>query len=281
MKARETTERPQPVGRPGPDRSGSEFTRALRNHLRSLHHRAYREETREFLIEGGKLIGEALSSGAHLACVVVESGRQERWKSVLDQVRHAEIPVFIASTRDVSLMTDTVTSQGILASVMWQPPEAAAVLARYPDDRVLTLLWEVSDPGNAGTVIRTCEWFGQHVVFYSSNGVDATNPKVVRATMGSIFRVAAVEVPESEALFAMVRKHGFSVAATSAKGGVPVSDPRCSGKILLVCGNESHGVPDALLNRADITISIPSSGRADSLNLAVAHGILIHGLCNR
>jgi TrmH family RNA methyltransferase len=138
-------------------------------------------------------------------------------------------------------------------------------------------MWGVADPGNLGTVIRTADWFGCRGVLFSSGSADPFAPKTVRSTMGSIFRVRLGELADADALVTLAEETGRELLAAVATGGAAPGEWKGGRGPLLVLGSEAHGLPPELLDRIPHRISLPGGG-AESLNLAVAHGILLHTL---
>jgi TrmH family RNA methyltransferase len=140
-----------------------------------------------------------------------------------------------------------------------------------PEDSPWLILDGIQDPGNLGTILRTAEWFGFNLILATPSTVEALNPKVVSAAMGSLFRIRP-KVLDQQTIFEMLKKNQYELVVSSLDGdGMPKVWP---DKIALVIGSESHGVSDFWLNKADLLIKIPSFGKAESLNAAIAFGIL-------
>jgi RNA methyltransferase, TrmH family len=229
--------------------------------VRALHRKKTREEQRCFIAEGKKVVEEALASDAAVISLYTtdpEFASQHRSASLV-------------GSREMEQLSALQTPPGYLAVVQMPPaPDAAA----WPD--TVLALDGVRDPGNAGTMLRTADWFGVQRVISSADGVEWHNPKVVQATMGSLFRVQTAECDLVEAL-GQLRKDGYTVYCADMEGIRP-DEIRRADKCVLVMGSESHGVRPEIRALADQVIAIPGAGRADSLNVSVAAGIILSRL---
>src|SRR5207248_1732998 len=215
---------------------------------------------RRFLVEGPRAVGEALAGGRllslyftdELSPTVVAAGRAGV------ELQHVSEPV-------MSKITSTVTPQGIagvcdlLDVSIDQIPEGCVVL-----------LHEVSDPGNAGTVLRSADAAGSSGVVFADGSVDPYNPKTVRAGAGSHFHVPFTRGVSTSGAVASFRSRGYRILAMSSEGRRDLYDVSLQAPIAFVFGNEAHGLPPDLLGSADETVRVPHAGRAESLNLAAA-----------
>lgn len=220
--------------------------------IRSLHQKKYRIREGLFLAEGIKLVGELLQSGAE--------------------------PYRLYSTDPGLVEGATLISEADLrkASALVQPNRVLGVF-RIPDPGPLlyddwTLVLDgVRDPGNLGTIIRLCDWFGIPELLCSPDTVDCYNPKALQATMGSIARVRIFYAPLEEALDACpLPLYGASMEGKSTAGNLP------EGPGVLVMGSESHGLSEPVRQRLSETWAIPAYGGAESLNVAMASAILLY-----
>ncbi|MBR9977276.1 MAG: RNA methyltransferase [Bacteroidetes bacterium] len=253
------------------------LTRQAAVDLGKLHRRKAREEQRCFIIEGERLIGEALAAGARIASVIVTHERVERFAPLLAGMEAAGVPVLLANAPQFGKISDTRQPQGIAAVAELPEPDVERTLRMAPDGMPLPVLWQITDPGNMGTIIRTTDWFGGGGLLYSSGSVDPWNPKTVRASMGSLFRVQLGEVSSAAEIQTLAHRSGREVAAVVVGDGTPLHDYRPGGRELLLFGNEAHGLPQEVLDLATHRIHIPGGG-VESLNLAVAYGIVLHAL---
>jgi TrmH family RNA methyltransferase len=228
-----------------------------------LHKRAFREEDRRFLVEGAQAVREALGE---------EPVGLERLyvTDPLDPlaVRAAQSGVDLVevSVDVMRRLTSTVTPQG-LAGVA---PFVDVALDRLTPDGCWTILHEVRDPGNAGTVLRSADAAGGTAVLFAASSVDVYNPKTVRASAGSLFHLPVVREVDTGEAIAGARSAGMRVLAMDAAAGEHLYAADLNGPIAFVFGNEAHGLPADVAALADARVRVPHAGRAESLNLAAA-----------
>ena len=255
------------------------LSRQLATELGKLRLKKHRDEQRRFVVEGERLVADALDADARIALAVVDAGRLDRYAALVARIEEAGIPVFTAAEKIFEKISDTQQPQGLAVVAEMPELDVRHALAAVPAHIPATVLWGVADPGNFGTVIRTADWFGSRGLLFSAGSADPFNPKTVRSTMGSLFRVALGEITDADELLALARESGRELVATVAEEGIPLGEWKSGGGELLLFGSEAHGLPPELLSRIPRRIRIPGSG-AESLNLAVSHGILLHTLVN-
>ena len=172
-------------------------------------------------------------------------------------------------------LSDTVNPQGVLALVRMQDYTVEELLEKREESSCIVVLDKIHDPGNLGTIIRTGEGAGITGVVMSSDTVDLYNPKVIRSTMGSIFRVPCVVVDDLASAVETIKASGVTTYAAHLDGddiaGVELADDRA-----FLIGNEANGLSDEIADLADKKIKIPMEGEVESLNAAVATAILIY-----
>lgn len=237
---------------------------------RRLLHRKGREAAGEFLVEGMQVVREALRGGVVRLLIVDEPGA------------HAELialagatPVVRTGPGDTARLSDTVTTQGVFAIV----GDESIGLEQIPaSPQLVVICAQVRDPGNAGTVIRCADAFGADAVVLTKGSVERTNPKTVRASVGSIFHLPVATAAEFTDAVAWARARGLQVLAADA-GGQRLDALAASGELARptawVMGNEAWGLPDELLAGVDRIVSIPMWGRAESLNLSTAAAVCL------
>lgn len=235
----------------------------------SLNKVKYRKIEQKFIVEGIKLVDEALNSSFDCELLIASESFVKSHSDKLNQYKHTTIVQTIPDN-DFSIIADTHTPQGILA-IMEIP------LQRYIDESrgdIIVALENVSDPGNVGTIIRTCDWFGIKEIIISSNSVDIYNPKVIRSTMGSLFHVN-IHISESiSTTLKALKKSGKSIFCADMKGD-NIYNATKSKSSVLVFSNEANGPTKELLEIADSIITIPKYGNAESLNVATAAAIIV------
>jgi len=252
-------------------------TTSVTKHINKLHQKKFRKEFGEFLIEGIKGIAEAIQEDADIVSLVVDGKRrdEEDIAHVIRAATQKRIPVEYCGRKEVAEIKTTETFAGVLAIVAM--PETS--LDDLDAERPIVCLNKIGDPGNLGTIIRTADWFGVEQLLLSEGSVDPYNEKVVRSTMGSIFRTTVVESEDIvEDLHFLKEVHGYTVIGFDM-ASIPLTKMAVQKKkTVYVFGSESHGIEPAVEKLLDARYTIPGSGRAESLNLSVAAGIVFSKL---
>lgn len=244
--------------------------------VRQLKKKSGREDNLKFIVEGRKMVSEALEYAADaICCVVVSDEFCAREQLLVEKCDEVCGRIYRVSKSIFDELSDTDTPQGILA-VMEQNCEEFTPDAN--SERVL-ILDGVSEPGNMGTIIRTAEAIGFDGIYLMKGCTDVYAPKTVRSTMGSVFRVKMKSGCSVEELTEL-KNMGFSVIATTPSGNVALEEYNAPLKCAVVIGNEAHGVSDEVMEIADKKIKITMGGMAESLNAAIAAGIVMHWLKN-
>lgn len=232
---------------------------------RSLKDRKGRLETGLFLVEGRKMTEEALQSGYRVETVLVDTDRGETIGIP------GQIPVYGLPSHVFASVCDTRTPQGIAAVV------AAENGRPVRGDRLLALDG-VQDPGNVGTIIRTADAAGLDGILLSEECADPFSPKVLRATMGSIFRMPMMSVRDLPAELTRLRDAGWSVISSQLDGTPFYERTGVGARFCLVIGNEGNGISEPVKATATHRLRLPMRGGAESLNAAVAAGIMMYDL---
>ena len=239
-----------------------------RRSLRELQSNADRDAQQLFIAEGEKLCKELLSSNYQTEYVVVRTPVSPSIEIITNEFLTRGIDVYEANDHTFSQISDARSPQGILAVV------------HYPDYMNITseriiILDGISDPGNAGTIIRTADWFGFDTIVFTGNSAHRFHPKSVRATMGSLWRVHLHQTADAET-FINEHLNGYKLYGASLRAKLSLSDCTPKGKYALVFGSESHGISSEIRSLITDEYSIPSFGNAESLNVAVAAGISLY-----
>jgi TrmH family RNA methyltransferase len=224
-------------------------------------------------IEGPNLLEEALRAGLRLHCVFVVQGAEELL-AALALPPETEILALPKDLLNSALTTETPQP---IAALVESPAWAwANILSRRDGTAPLVvLLAGLQDPGNLGTVLRSAEAFGATGVVSLPGTVSAWNPKAVRASAGSVFRVPLVSADAAEC-FAKLRLAGIKIWTTAVQGAEPVDQIDLAGPVALIIGNEGNGVPQEFAALADGRLTIPCPGPVESLNASVAAGVLLY-----
>jgi TrmH family RNA methyltransferase len=245
---------------------------------RALTKRALRQRERAFLAEGPQAVAEALANGARVTGLFVTAPARARHAVLVDAAAASGVDVQVVSGEVMSDLAQTVTPQGLLAVCGFVDVPLAMVAGARP--RLVALLANVRDPGNAGTVLRTADAAGADAVVFADASVDPYNGKCVRASAGSLFHlpvVAGTRLPET---IAALREAGLRIVAADGRAGVTLDDhvtrEALAAPTAWLFGNEAWGLPPDLLALADQSVAVPIYGRAESLNLAAAAAVCMY-----
>lgn len=244
----------------------------LIKHIRKLKDKKYRDESNEYVVEGVKLVEEAVKENAKIKQIIVCE----------DTTRTYEIPTHImleiakyecisVSDKIFNIITQVTNPQGIMAIT---EKNAQNAKIDYTQD-IIVVLDDVQDPGNLGTILRTVDSIGLNQIIVSKGTADAFNSKVVRSTMGAIFRIKIIEVENLAQAIKEMRKHHFKLMVTSLQTKNSIYDIDFYKKIIVI-GNEANGVSKEIQDMADEKAKIPMLGRTESLNASVAAGVVMY-----
>lgn len=227
----------------------------------------------ECAVEGFHLIEEALRSGLEITAVVRTPAAERYWQRLRPRLNGQE-HAFLITERVFRRLAQTEHSQGIAALVRWPQWEEAAVLRR--SDAVVVALVGVQDPGNLGTILRTLEAFGAAACLLGPGTVSPLNPKALRASAGSVFRLPVFAHPTGKNVLAVCRRFGLRALglaprATRALHQVDLKEP-----MAFFIGHEASGLSEELLGRLDEVVRIPIAAPVDSLNAAVAVALALY-----
>ncbi len=259
--------------------------------FRSLAEAKHRRETGLFALEGRRLVEEALRAGAQIEWTAYSPDRfvgveEDR---LLRGLLDAGVEVVEITERALAAMSHTETPPGIAAVARIPVPGNAGLQACVGDpakgdtgveagatpERGWVLgLWELRDPGNMGTMIRTAHAFAAAAVVGVGNCVDFYDPKVVRASVGSVLHVPLLRIPSLYALRERMGEWEAALVVATMGEGVPCDEAEYPARSVLLVGSEAHGLPEEVTAVADLSVRIPMPGGAESLNAAVAAGIV-------
>lgn len=223
-------------------------------------------------IEGHKLLKEALRAGLHVASVFV-ARNAESLVDALELQSNMEILSVPGKLLDAALATE---SPQPIAALIEQPEWSwAHVLGERRSAALVVVLAGIQDPGNLGTILRSAEAFGATGVVSLPGTASAWNPKAVRASAGSVFRVPVLAASVDEC-FKKLHEGGLQVFATAVRGAKAANAANLGGALAILIGNEGNGVPEEIAALADGAITIPCPGPVESLNAAVAASVLLY-----
>jgi TrmH family RNA methyltransferase len=232
-----------------------------------------------FVAEGVNVLAEAFASGAAVESVFAapDAARDGAVAAVLDDALARGVRVFSLGPGVLERISDTVTPQGVLGIVAIDP----CALDSLASTGLVVVLEDVRDPGNVGAIVRSADAAGADGVICLTGTSDLYNPKVVRATAGSLFHLPIVLDADVDEVVGFLHARGCSLLAAVATGGFDYAFDPWPDSAVLVLGNEANGISEGLRARCDGAISIPIVGHAESLNVAMASTVLLFEAARR
>jgi len=241
---------------------------------RKLTRRAGRDAAGQFLAEGPQAVREALAHDPPPVELFVTDAAADRHAELVERAQAAGVPVAAVSARAAAALSETATPQGIVAVCPALDVPLATALAGTP--RLVAVLADIRDPGNAGTVLRSADAAGADAVVLAGDSVDPYNGKTVRASAGSLFHLPVVRGAPLPEVLAAARAGGLTVLAADGAGERELTGlPELAGPTAWLFGNEAWGLPAEVGALADVRVRIPISPRAESLNLAAAAAVCL------
>ena len=245
---------------------------------RGLSKRALRVRARSFLAEGPQAVGEALARGGVVTELFLTGAARSRHGGLAARASRQGAAVHVVSGEVMAELAQTNTPQGVIAVCRFVDVPLAALTGAAP--RLVVILANVRDPGNAGTVLRTADAAGASGVIFSDASVDPYNSKCVRASAGSIFHLDLVQGGPVAEVVAGLRAAGLRVLAAdgNSRQALDQVEPRglLSEPTAWLFGNEAWGLPADILALADEMVAVPIYGQAESLNLAAAAAVCLY-----
>ena len=229
-----------------------------------------RKEKKAFVIEGRKMFEEICQDKSR---VVKAYFSESYMKEQYADKRIPDVPYEIVADSVFDAMAETVTPQGVLAIVKMPEYSLEEMVTAAG---TLVLLENLRDPGNLGTIIRTAEAAGVSGVILSKESVDIYNPKVIRSTMGAVYRVPFLYVEDFQKLLQELREKKVRLLAAHLKGTKTFDKADYSGKVGILIGNEANGLSEEVAELAEEKVLIPMAGSVESLNAAVAAALLMY-----
>lgn len=236
-----------------------------------------RDEAGVFLVEGPRMVGELLEDPAWrtgIEKIYLSESYAEKHKKELSVIE-SRAAVENLSDAVFAHVSDTKTPQGILAVVKRKEYGMEEILGGDPSGAHILVLDNLQDPGNLGTIFRTAEAAGVTGIILSRDCVDIYNPKVIRSTMGAVFRVPFLYAEDLQGTIGELKREGIKVYAAHLKGREAYDQEDYRKGCAFLIGNEGNGLRDEIAECADHYVIIPMLGRAESLNAAVAAAVLM------
>lgn len=241
--------------------------------IKKLKEKKYRDENNVYIIEGIKMIEEAIKENSKIKKIVICEDSMEKANSnqkLLYEI--AKYDCIYVSKNVFSVLTDVKTPQGMLAVIEKNNKDNERI--DYNQDIIL-ILDGIQDPGNLGTILRTADSIGLKQIIVTKDTADAYNNKVVRSTMGAILRIKVIEVNDLKDKLKEIKKNKFKIVVTSLDTENSIYDINYNKKAIII-GNEANGVNKEIQELADYKVKIPMIGKTESLNASVATGIVLY-----
>lgn len=251
------------------------FSNPKIKNIKSLYRKKVRWNKKRFIIEGVKSIEELLEY-ENLIDYIVYSDKLlsvNEGTELLDKISDCNIELIHVSDNIFREITDVENPQGILSVVKFNLVSLKEI---FKKNNFLILLDEVMNPGNMGTIIRSADAFGATGIVISEGSVDIYNPKVVRASMGSIFHIPLCYVEDISEAFMAFKRENITVLATSLKSNKYIHEVELGKDTALVIGNEARGISESSIANADELVKIYMPGEAESLNAAIAASVIMY-----
>ena len=230
--------------------------------IKKLKEKKYRLDS--YIVEGIKMVKEAISENQEIALIAI----REDFKIDFDTKNIKTVTISNKIFNDIS---DVKTPQGILAVIKKNQNNQIETNSNY-----ILALDSLQDPGNMGTIIRTADSANINQIIISKTTVDPYSPKVIRSTMGAIYRTNIIEVEDLKTTLKEIQSKGFQIITTDLKATQSIYDINYNNKTVVVIGNEANGVSQEILQTADKKVIIPMLGKTESLNASIAASIMIY-----
>ena len=249
--------------------------------IKKLKEKKYRDLENSYIVEGLKLIKEAIEEKANIKQIVIceeciHDGELD--KDTLYEI--AKYNLIYVTKKVFDQITEVKTPQGIIAVIEKKEKNAIDIRAIDYSQDIIVALDDLQDPGNLGTILRTVDSANLNQIILSKNCADPYNPKVVRSTMGAIFRVNIIQVENLKEELENLKNNDFDIMVTSLDTQKSIYDVNYNKKVIVI-GNEANGVSKEVQDIADEKVKIPMLGKTESLNASVATGIIIYEYVRR
>ena len=234
----------------------------------------FRKENRQFIIEGVRLCADAVSSCVKIEKVFYTEKCYEKFQKDVDKILNVAGQSFVVTDNIINLISDTDSPQGVVCVCSFIDKKIQ--MNKIKECKSVVILENIQNPSNLGAIFRTCNAFGIEFVAITPGCCDVYNPKVLRSSMGSVFRLSIEVVDDMPGFINFLNENNFKTYATSVgAGAVPIKKIKFENKSAVVFGNEGNGVTAEASNACKEKITIPMNENAESLNVSIAAGIII------
>ncbi len=256
------------------------LTKSKLKELKELSHKKYRDENKLFLVEGVRLVHEAVHSDFHMVAAYYtdEVEKDLHGKSLIQSLKHKADMMEKVNHRELETICHTEEPQGVVAVLRQKESNPDALLKCSDGQCTLVAFDGVADPGNVGSMVRTCDWFGVNGIMIGRNSVELYNPKVLRSTMGGLFHLPIADGVDLPTTLSKAKSLDYKIYVTDPNGETHYDHVTYESKSIIVFGNEAWGVSDQVRQLADTRLVIRRYGAGESLNVAVACGVVLSTL---
>lgn len=251
--------------------------------LKALTQPSTRKRHKAFLLEGATFVFEALDEAAwaiKLIALTPEFAKTERGGLIIEKAQGRKVSVVLIAPALFDEIAQSETPQGVVAALKQHQTEHLANL-QPPEVCTVVVLEGLQDPTNVGAIIRTADATGAFAILYTKGTADPYAPKSVRASAGSILHVPIIPIPSVSEAHEWLSGHRFQLVVTAPHGGENCFTAAYAKRVAIVIGNEAKGVLEETMKMANLSVTIPMLGRAQSLNASVAASILLYELMKR
>ena len=240
----------------------------------SLLNKKFRQQEKKFIAEGIKLVAEALGSG--YTCEIIIALKESTAEDLIKQLNRKKINTEVVKSTDFEKLCDTKNPQGIIGIFHFKQQSQLD----FEHEKLVVALENISDPGNVGTILRNCDWFGVKNILLSPDCAEIYNPKVIRASAGSGFHLNISDEKDFYNVLKKQKQNGFVILCADLNGENLYTFTG-NQKMILVLANEANGPTNNLLEICDSKITIPGKGNAESLNVASASAVILSELTRK
>lgn len=242
--------------------------------IKLLHKKKDRWKKKRFFIEGIRSIDQCIKSNGKIEYIVYSKDLLSKdGEDFLSDIKNKDYDFYEVPEKIFKSISDTDNPQGILAVIKFNEYLLNDI---FKENNFLIILDKVQDPGNLGTIIRTADAFGANGVIVTSGCVDVYNPKTIRSTMGSIFQIPIVYIDDIIEAIDILKGKNINIISSSLDTDKYSYDIDFKSDCALVIGNEARGISGEVIDVSDKLVKIPMNGRAESLNAAIASGVLMY-----
>ena len=244
----------------------------LVKNIKKLKDKKYRDLENVYIVEGIKMVKEAILENSSIKQIIIcDDCEKSDLISKEMMYESAKYDCIYVTNKIFKYITEVQSPQGVMAIIEKNNKDKEI---NYNED-IIVVLDDIQDPGNLGTILRTVDSIGLSQILVSKGTADPYNPKVVRSTMGAIYRVKVIECNNLKETLKEIKKNKFKILVTSLEDSKSVYDIKYYKKVIVI-GNEANGVEEDIVKLADEKIKIPMLGKTESLNASVATGVVLY-----